>query len=67
MNNISPTVNVLIHSEEKNLPKKKKSINQKRINSININPNYNTITNKNGIKNTNQKTKKFFNGIINNI
>ena len=67
VNNISPTVNVLIHSEEKNLPKKKKSINQKRINSININPNYNTITNKNGIKNTNQKTKKFFNGIINNI
>ena len=69
VNNISPTVNVLIHSEEKNIPKKKKSINQKRINSININPNYNSITNniKNGIKNTNKNSKKFFNGIINNI
>ena len=36
VNNISPTVNVLIHSEEKNIPKKKNFSNQKRVNSINI-------------------------------
>ena len=36
VNNISPTVNVLIHSEEKNIPKKKKFSNQKRVNSINV-------------------------------
>ena len=36
VNNISPTVNVLIHSEGKNIPKKKKFSNQKRVNSINV-------------------------------
>jgi len=37
VNNISPTVNVLIHSEEKNVSKKRKYSNQKRVNSINAN------------------------------
>ena len=36
VNNISPTVNVLIHSEEKNIPKKRKYSKQKRVNSINV-------------------------------
>ena len=65
VNNISPTVNVLIHSEEKNIPKKKKLNNQKRVNTINIKPKYNTIThdNYNGVENVNKKTKKIFNGI----
>ena len=35
VNNISPTVNVLIHSEGKNLSKKKKLKGQKRVNSNN--------------------------------
>ena len=55
VNNISPTVNVLIHSEGKNLFKNKKSKGQKRFNSnnnrsknnnININEKYNEIENK---------------------
>ena len=36
VNNISPTVNVLIHSEEKSIRKKRKYSNQKRVNSINV-------------------------------
>ena len=36
VNNISPTVNVLIHSEEKIISKKGKYSNQKRVNSINV-------------------------------
>ena len=53
VNNISPTVNVLIHSEGKNLLKNKKSKAQKRINSNNnksktnnINENYSEKENK---------------------
>ena len=64
VNNISPTVNVLIHSEEKNIPKKKRLSNQKRVNTINTNLKYNTISNDNYIEleNINKKTKKIFKG-----
>ena len=65
VNNISPTVNVLIHSEEKNITKKRKLSNQKRVNTINNKPKYNTIThdNYNEVENVNKKTKKIFGGI----
>ena len=65
VNNISPTVNVLIHSEEKNIPKNKKINNQKRVNTINFKKNFNTIANEyyNEAKYNNKKTKKMFNGI----
>ncbi len=65
VNNISPTVNVLIHSEEKNIPKKKRLSNQKRVNTITSNLKYNTITNDNNyieMNNANKKTKKIFKG-----
>ena len=65
VNNISPTVNVLIHSEEKTIPKKKKISNEKRSNTINNKEDCKTITNNNNdeIKNKRKKTKKVFNGI----
>ena len=68
VNNISPTVNVLIHSEEKNIPKKHKLSNEKRVNTINNKNNYNTITNNNynEIKNKSKKSKKIFNGVNQN-
>ena len=47
VNNISPTVNVLIHSEEKNISKHRKTNSQKKINAINIKTKYNTITHDN--------------------
>ena len=65
VNNISPTVNVLIHSEEKNIPKKKRLSNQNRANTINNNQKYNTIGHDNflEIENLNKKTKKIFKGL----
>ena len=62
VNNISPTVNVLIHSEEKNISKKKQLSNEKGINKINNKKNYNAITNinYNQIKNKIKKSKKNF-------
>ena len=61
VNNISPTVNVLIHSEGKNLLKNKKAKGQKRINSNNNksktnNINENLIEKENKIK---QRRKQF--------
>ena len=65
VNNISPTVNLLIHSEEKKIPKKKKIRNEKRANTINSKENCKTITNNNydEIKNKRKKSKKIFSGI----
>ena len=65
VNNISPTVNVLIHSEEKKISKKKKISNEKRANTINNKENFKTIKNNNydEINNKRKKTKKIFNEI----
>ena len=65
VNNISPTVNVLIHSEEKKISKKKKINSQKRVNPINIKSKYNTVAhdNHNERNEINKKTKNVFNGI----
>ena len=54
VNNISPTVNVLIHSEGRHLMKSKKQKEQKRINS-NLKLNYLSKNEKNKNKSTNNK------------